>query len=309
MKLYDKIIRQCRIDNERNQDIFDSLKNTKVFDLTNVSQIVGDWKEEKNHLIPKRPPFDFMWAEWDDERKFKEGLMVYRCGVILMKITRTLMEGWIRENVAIENRDMFLEKMIGNGWDEWYVSQGFLDIKQSNTESRGIRSDVNVVFYCMRNDSREAEAYAIDMPEEELLHSLQKGYNTLGFAPFGTYADGLVQSCISASVVLMACSLLHCRNITTETVHVDAKLQKATIKRGYPKLCDYHVIKLKLNEHKVVGVNDEKGSRETKMHMVRGHFKNLQDARYREKGWHWWPAHVRGNPELGSVVADYEMKR
>ncbi len=109
-------------------------------------------------------------------------------------------------------------------------------------------------------------------------------------------------------------ALLHCRNIIAETVKSADEPKRIRIggeKRKPPRKCSYHVLRLELpNSIRPRGQPSESDEERAKvrLHLCRGHFKNLQHERYKDKGWHWWPAHWRGDEELGTVDKIYQPR-
>ena len=330
MKLYDKILRASeKLIYEEDSYLRADLLKAKVFDITSILSLEQDWHKEKVHSVPKRPPFDITWVEWKQEKDLESGQRVIgEWGVLLVKISKSQMiEGFPNSllNFTLFNKTFVGESFhIDDGWDEFYIAKGFADIQGSvgcdlikTPLALGLREDTCGSFYCLRKDSAEAEALEGIVTWDQMEAEKEKRRIT-NDGPTGAFGlvriasmskDGKICPFINAVPGFLAFALLYCKNVVTETVYVPEKLQKATIKRGHPKLCEYNIIKLKLVESKVNTKGESDGIREIRMHMVRGHFKNLQSMRYREKGWHWWPAHARGNPELGMVQSGYEVKQ
>lgn len=106
----------------------------------------------------------------------------------------------------------------------------------------------------------------------------------------------------------MALALLHCHNVVAEDVRPDEQTQRRVAKSGNPPRCTYKTLKLQIPQASRRHSSGESGSEPaTRFHLCRGHFKNLQHERFKSKGWHWWPAHWRGSPELGEVIKDYKL--
>lgn len=115
------------------------------------------------------------------------------------------------------------------------------------------------------------------------------------------------------SIPPMAFGMLNCRNIVTEDVKQDKLHQKVKGEREHRPFCTYKILKLEVPRRMAERQGDDvEGSEpdEPKMrfHLCRGHFKNLQHERYKQKGWHWWPAHWKGNIELGLVDKSYKLE-
>jgi hypothetical protein len=108
----------------------------------------------------------------------------------------------------------------------------------------------------------------------------------------------------------MAFALLHCKNVTAETHRPEPAAVKHCQKYNVPARVTYRTLRLELPEEstpRAAPAGQEPSGRKVRFHLVRGHFKNLQHERYKDKGWHWWPAHWKGSPDLGRVEKHYEL--
>lgn len=109
-------------------------------------------------------------------------------------------------------------------------------------------------------------------------------------------------------------SLMHCKNIEIVDAPAEGTRQQqrhAERKRkGLPKL-DYKVVNLKPQGGKrKSGTGVMSVDTEQPWHLVRGHFKTYtEDAPLlgQHVGTWWWGAQVRGNPQEGIVVKDYDL--
>lgn len=104
-------------------------------------------------------------------------------------------------------------------------------------------------------------------------------------------------------------ALLACKNVETETHEPCPKQARRLAKYGQPPRVTYKTLRLVvpdyLKEHAGPGEGDGQKKR---LHFVRGHFKNLQHERYKDKrGMHWWPSHWRGDASVGRVEKRYEV--
>jgi hypothetical protein len=110
---------------------------------------------------------------------------------------------------------------------------------------------------------------------------------------------------------LFAAMMLNCRNIVTEEVCQDKKHPMVKGEREHRHYCSYNVLKLEVprgmaERNGDIADGDDDGPKQ-RFHLCRGHFKNLQHQRYKNKGWHWWPAHWRGSIELGRADKSYRL--
>lgn len=101
--------------------------------------------------------------------------------------------------------------------------------------------------------------------------------------------------------------MLHCRNVTTETMKAPAALNKKRERTGKKPLYDYHIL----------NVSSPSGSRNTpgeggtgkrlepRQHFRRGHIRHLGDGY--SKPFTWVSPALVGNPERGRVGKDYAI--
>jgi hypothetical protein len=107
------------------------------------------------------------------------------------------------------------------------------------------------------------------------------------------------------SISTMAQNLLACKNVSSQTREIDAKLQKRRARDQKPPLCEYRQIVIEAPPGRRTNLSAEQNDSEVKrrLHMVRGHF-----ADYREKGLFgkykgvfFFPAHLRGDESSGEI--------
>jgi hypothetical protein len=113
--------------------------------------------------------------------------------------------------------------------------------------------------------------------------------------------------------VLLAISLMHCRNVEVRTVEPEANASRANRRRRGHRLVRYQVLDIEpmrrlLNE---AGAADASaGGLRRALTICRGHFKIFTpDAPLfgRHAGQYWWAPHVRGSPDAGIVINDYRV--
>lgn len=110
---------------------------------------------------------------------------------------------------------------------------------------------------------------------------------------------------------LLAISLMHCTNVTIETVEPPPKLSRKHEKRHGRPLVRYQV----LDVGPMRRILDEHGAGEAglrhALHLSRGHFKVFtEDAPLfgKHAGTYWWAPHVRGDATQGVNVNDYRVQ-
>lgn len=110
---------------------------------------------------------------------------------------------------------------------------------------------------------------------------------------------------------LLALGLMNTKNIDLVPNTTSSISRKQQRRQRIPRF-DYHVITLP-------GSRSSSGSREwttsvrgaTAQHLVRGHFKTYTSGAPlmgKHTGTYWWSHSVRGNPENGVVISDYQLK-
>lgn len=109
---------------------------------------------------------------------------------------------------------------------------------------------------------------------------------------------------------LLAISFLHCRNVTTEVVAPDLKLNRARSRRARRPLRRYKVLRIE----PMTRTLSREGSIEAQglakaLHICRGHFKTYEERPLfgRLRGTWFWQDHIRGSIEAGVVEKDYEV--
>lgn len=112
-------------------------------------------------------------------------------------------------------------------------------------------------------------------------------------------------------IAMKTCSLMNCSNVHMIHKgelgeHMTRKQRKAT---HIPSI-RYHVLRVKVGTE-LRDVYSGCGTGLTPLHEVRGHFRDYSRGpglfgRYQLPAV-WVPQHMRGNPEMGAVVKDYEM--
>ena len=114
-----------------------------------------------------------------------------------------------------------------------------------------------------------------------------------------------------ANLVWFACTLLTCKNISTEIIAPDKKLQKARQRRGKAPLRDYYVLNVNLPGQRQFAAGTNKSNEHVRFHTVAGHLADYREGAGlfgKYKGVFWIPAHVRGDRDKGNVTKSYALQ-
>jgi len=112
---------------------------------------------------------------------------------------------------------------------------------------------------------------------------------------------------VMGSRALIAFSLLNCKNITLQKRDVNVRRNRRHGKTGI----EWRVLHIKHGGSKRTTVAATvESDRLTRAHLVRGHFKTYTEDKPllgHAVGRFWWSPNVRGNPERGAIIKDYEI--
>lgn len=295
-------------DDDRNGLRLATIFKSKVFVLDGVYDLLESYKEGKEKPIPKRPPFDNTWCEWT----YRDEFVDFRLGalIVLQNVSQWL--DYVQPNSEI--RDKVISR--SRDFDEMWVSMTFKKILRSDQpELRPgiIAVDPTQTLFFTRSSDHRLGALQI-FPTADPRNNND---------PF-LYLDYL-QSLPNSDLTLrseydpafpwppfMAFMLLSCKNVVTETTSPQPKEQRESAKHGRPCRKSYRVLKIRLPAMTKERSGDcvdipTANDKSVRFHLCRGHFKNLQHERFKDKGWHWWPAHWRGSKALGIISKDYVL--
>lgn len=107
-------------------------------------------------------------------------------------------------------------------------------------------------------------------------------------------------------------NFLHCKNVTLIPHLLDKKLIKARQRRNKPYFEKTYTLAIEpmrkiLNEE---GEAQKKGIQHA-FHICRGHFRTYEESKKlfgKYAGTFWIPAHTKGDPTIGKINKDYELK-
>lgn len=305
--LYHQLMSQAVMQNDA--VLLKVLRKCGVFDLSDSFEILLEIAEsDKNCKVPKRPPFEATWMEWSRPnviKRFSDGVVV---------------------NTHTTEGVVFLTE-----WKEWEIEESLAALINEYAKEHELPEMVNFVpvLYFERLNKRDIPGSTpIGVPifanfmivvgfTDDWLSCVScgqsAGTNQLFKTAATCYPDvsGKVAELYAKYVwpAILACALLNCKNISTETI-TPAPLRPRLIRQGHEPRKSYKVLRLELPaEIRPHGVTDSPESeRKMRFHLCRGHFKNLQHDRYKSKGWHWWPAHWKGSKSLGYAEKHYELR-
>lgn len=303
--------------------VFDWLASAPVYDISSVAPLFLDWEREREKQVPKRPPHEVLWCEWAEEERSPDSSwgVDWKLGCLINPLdaaARSLICRNLRDDCQDSTRDFF-------SWGEdYYLVRMFrrkerLRLPEAPSEEQ--RQNLTTL-------------HRIAVEPQLFLVGFQPDYFTPRFfkllPPMKTLEDVHRQSIFGLDVDIacyqdrynriacpwppfMAFGLLHCKNVVTETVEPDPRVNRRVQKTGNPPRCTYKTLKIEVpktcqQRRSLDHEDDENDGPKVRFHLCSGHFKNLQHDRYKSKGWHWWPAHWRGSKELGEVHKRYRLE-
>ena len=313
--LYDHLRNQL-IAKGKDEEFLLTLKNTPIYELSNVTGLFKDWHEERTRPIPKRPPHEILWAEWSylgDRPLFPVPEMCrWTVGCFIITLTADAKSVFdcndsLTNLPWIDAKNQHHDDFIGSH-DEVCICHPFIRLNGAaeGTLSIGGKEHKGVIYtsngfmlFGLTQDACLVDAVACSMR-----HPRFEGLPYLDVTKHSDY-DLLTPTWPA----FMAFSLLHCKNVSTETVQPTDPHRERNERRGIPPKREYKVLRLHLpGELRPSHVNDSPDDeRKMRFHLCRGHFKNLKHERFKVKGWHWWPAHWRGSKDIGIVEKRYEL--
>jgi len=292
-----------------------------VYELTDVAcAFEGDWCDNISN-VTKRPPHDQLWAEWETDIALDGDRLGVKVGALIFKDTdgaRTL--ATIRDSSSTGN-------LVGD-----------LNIKYTGFD---VFDGGNHVFKCATFTKilRASGGWAMEsykhaggqVAQEGLIQAIIFNHDYTKFA-FISWANmeslfgapvlvrpdmqesdyaGLSQTRWGAWPAICSFALLHCKNVTTETVAAHPT-PRHWEEKGYPPRVSYKILKIEVpgkyhDRESLDGIGDDDGSGpKVRFHLCRGHFKTMRSERFKNRGGTYFcPAHWRGAKELGTVVKDY----
>lgn len=284
-------------------------------------------ENNRDHLdaeIPKRPPHDLMWCEYGEDLvdpvtgdpemgggdAFRSGLLCRKVKDFVSLRRETdrclsdgtvypLMASWHKNNEKTK-RDQAASLEVFRSFDEaWeclYFSRLQHACRAQDRPMLGRLFQVDLVLMCLLAQDSTRCAFTI-----RKLDTLGKLCSSL-VPVWGTGVEG-EYNCVP---LLVASSLLHCKNVRTQE---EGTLPRGDVdrlvRRGHARRRSHRVLHIDVPGVREIRVRstDESSKRDVALHIVRGHFCKMVDERFSKQGeWYWRHAHMRGTPSAG--VAD-----
>lgn len=330
MLLYDRLIAHGlkHIDTTRDVGVMAALMQAQVFELSSVVPLFEDWEHGRDVKISKRPPYSTLWAEWTWEESPETR---WRIGSLFHQVSREEIEGVRSHNDPDKEACGFfgMSRIRDDFWscEEFYACQMFQvchknAVPINHIPLNQLSVQMGVLYFGMREQGNVVRTTKVlpDLPKLAQLYGSEAAaqeFLRTHITCFGLplllsfYAQRYPQITV-AWPALMAFALLHCANVVTDIVapaqQLTLKKRRVMQKHGHPLPTTYKILKLVI-PHRAVSTNRPASGREgVRLHLCRGHFKNLQHERFVHKGYHWWPAHWRGDPDRGLVLKDYSIE-
>jgi hypothetical protein len=266
------------------QVAIDDLKCAQVIDITNVSDYVYSMPQETWSIIEDvpncAPPFNKMWFEWRmPEYKNTEGKIErVPCEYKHVRNAIFCLSNW---NDELEHWNVGF--ILFNSVRDIIILEGFTGFSVSKEGKVIFNSKQPIII----NNSSILIKNGI--PKEDIASSI-------GFA---------------STLVGVAISFMHCKNVISEEIRYPERLQRSRVKKGLMPLVIHKVLKIRpikkiLTEE---GKTQEHGMKHA-LHICRGHFKDFSRNKGlfgKHKGLYWWDMHTRGDSKQGVVEKDYKV--
>lgn len=302
------------------------LRAAQAFDVTDLSSIMPEWGTLRSAPIPKTPPFDLVWAEWSFVDEAADSKDVWRIGALYKKLSATE-AALVLDKVRSELHG--LDSGPGPEADGQTVAQAdgqtvvqatmFLKLLHGNRDLRlgHLRFELTQFYFFLGPpDESQVRSFrsfpSLTRPKGQRGLTYTDIQTGLGLDP-NICIPGANQywQCSIPWAGLAAFSLMHCKNVVSEP---EPKPKNSVLRRirKCPAV-SYKLLRVtaptKIKSKTGSTTNDEDESPAVRLHVCRGHYKNLQHDRFKVKGWHWWPAHWRGDPSLGAIDKDYLVEK
>lgn len=304
-------------------DIGNRLLGAVVYEISSVVPLFGDWVRERGKPIPKRAPHPQTWCEWSETESCADGTFIrWRMGALISEHGPEVI-GRIVPRLSPNTRSS--DACAWSGLllpdDQVYTVQPFKLIEEATFPTRFPRHTpmvgipANVFAY---HQTGEYVGGSLIMPDARVVGEMTEKEKEEFRLSLGAFGFGHILSVMNERYdhhqccwpPFMAFSLLHCKNVSAEKHDPDEKTQRRARRAGGPPRSSWHTITIRVPEmHKPkVGGGDGEAGLGVRFHLCRGHFKNLKHSRFKTPGLHWWPAHWRGDPELGEVITDRKIE-
>jgi len=336
------VIRHCgpQVFGDINMGRFRWLKQCQVYDLSSIMDLLPDWEREKEKPIPRRPPHDNLWAEWPirfeaalsslltggKESDTFRAKLDWRIGTALFKTDRDEINKYREKNSPVETPDA---RRVIDEAEALYTAVHYRFISnapkgtfynRSNEPLSGdfLMMDAGHYLWGLKDGGRQIECLTYKESERsvkpfgDMSRAEKLEYNQLSmFLPrlvdFHLAGPGsdTTQEAFLAWPMFFAFSLLHCRNIVTETVAPDEGLNRKLAKHHEPPRCSFRVLKIEVPHGRTHAAGTARGTGLRKrFHLCSGHFRELRSEQFVNKRGQfvWVTEHNRGDAGLGTVT-------
>jgi hypothetical protein len=289
--------------NPAERALWRNMRRAVVYDVSAVAALVDDWERESAKPIPKTPPHHILWAEWSvTEEPFN-----MEVGTLLATLGPCA-----RVRAAFQKE--FGDRWGDCGWrevvdgDECFMAQTFRRPLFGKLKGE-VFCDTGIFYFALSEQGKLVKTLRMSAETKAEGREIK----TFSLPIWGPPPDQVNyhKSC-TPWPPFMAFALLHCKNVVTETHVPDAGLQRRVQKAGNPPRVTFKTLKIEVPQatHGREGYSPEgeDDGPKVRFHLCSGHFKNLQHERYKNKGWHWWPAHWKGSKDLGEVHKRYQLE-
>jgi hypothetical protein len=311
MLLYDRLFRQVSTLPQAFSAWERWFNGVPVFDLSDAASALHDMTESSLETlarhVPKRPPFTSMWVEYTMDRK----VYLFDEQGPQADIEANITSGFLFCEASDEESAILRAEIppLG-GWMHIYLARPY---EVWNTRSHPGTTPVGAPL-------QVAKIYAIGFSEDWQKSALSFKHIRPQDCPLRGLTtqvdpdtDNSPVDPYEISIPLSCFALLNCRNVVAETVHQDKKHPRVKGERDHRPYCSYKVLRLEV-PHRLAerspdaALDADDDGPKVRLHLCRGHFKNLQHERYKNaRGWHWWPAHWKGSADLGRSDKSYKL--
>lgn len=307
-------------------EMFTSLFSCSCYELSNVVQLFDDWERDRVKPIPNRAPDVVTWCEWKytENDILPSGKTVVRewiIGTLITEVTGKSLHAHLNAVSAMDGVPAVAWKDKLSGDEICYLAQPFKMLLAGETSIgskpyyepfRGYPENLfafkqtGEYVGCSWQFPQRMLKYDTKPTEDEL-----RSFSFCDLPILVSVMKNKTDQHHTYWPPFMAFALMHCKNIDVLD-HEQSPTERRRVERsGNPPRVTYKTLSIKVPETLKPRVNDSiEGTEENagvRFHLCRGHFKNLQHSRYKSPGLHWWPAHWRGDPDMGVVIAEREV--
>jgi hypothetical protein len=316
------------------------LRRAPVYELSDVVCLFRDWESELAKRVPRRPPHPNLWTEWELTQPTTFGNRLWQVGNLSTwwdkAVALESMPDWPRIAPSMSSDEV---DRIGTAYrkfieasQELYLVRRFLCLLRDPVPADDpcscpykvpvLAVAPFVYLWALRDDGKEIRGHICSWEGRHGCKVDTPGFGLPSFNPFGEAVhtgelavcpvDNSHHPLVSAWPAFMAFALLHCKNVVVEEHRPDGRLQRRVEKAGNPPRVTYKTLRIEVpkvcaERKRILAGADDSGPK-VRFHLCSGHFKNLQHPRYKNKGWHWWPAHWKGSRALGRVNKTYSLE-